>query len=119
MNPAQDNKECIFCKIASGEIPSNIIYQDDDILVFPDIKPITPVHLLIITRKHIPSLAQMDDADTHLVGKMAKVAKKLAREQGLAENGYRVAINSGVDSGQLVPHLHMHLLGGRTMRWSH
>ncbi len=119
MNPKQGQTDCVFCKIASGEIPSNIIYQDDDVVVFPDINPVTPVHLLIITRQHIPSLAHMADADTPLVGKMVKVANKLAREQGISEKGYRLIINSGAESGQIVPHLHMHFIGGRILRWSH
>jgi histidine triad (HIT) family protein len=111
--------DCIFCKIIRGEIPSQIVYQDEDVVVFPDINPITPVHLLIITRKHIPSLAAMSDNDTPLVGKMVWVANRLAREQGLAGKGYRLTINSGADAGQIVPHLHMHFMGGRSLRWSH
>jgi histidine triad (HIT) family protein len=119
MSTAENQTDCIFCKIVRGEIPSKIVYQDEDVVVFPDINPITPVHLLIITRKHIPSLAAMSDADTPLVGKMVGVANKLAREQGLAGQGYRVTINSGPDAGQIVPHLHMHFMGGRPLRWSH
>jgi histidine triad (HIT) family protein len=109
-------RDCIFCKIINREIPSDILYEDDDVLVFPDINPAAPVHLLVITRKHIPSLAEMDEKDTPLVGLMTKAANRMAKEQGLA-GGYRVTINSGPDSGQLVPHLHMHLLGGRKLRW--
>jgi histidine triad (HIT) family protein len=119
MNPEQGQTDCIFCKIISGEIPSRIVYQDEDVVVFPDINPATPVHLLIITRKHIPSLAHMAEADTPLVGKMVKVANKLAREQGLSEKGYRLTINSGAEAGQVVPHLHMHFMGGRELRWVH
>ena len=119
MSPAKSQTDCIFCKIISGEIPSQIVYQDNDVLVFPDIKPITPVHLLIITKKHLPSLAHMTDADAPLVGKMVKVANQLARERGLSEKGYRLTINSGADAGQVVPHLHMHFMGGRNLRWSH
>jgi histidine triad (HIT) family protein len=111
--------DCVFCKIAAGEIPSNILYQDEDVIVFPDIKPITPVHLLIVSRKHIPSLSEMTDDETPLVGHMTKVANQLAKEQGIAESGYRLTINSGAESGQLVPHLHMHLMGGRALKWSH
>jgi histidine triad (HIT) family protein len=119
LDPEKSEKDCIFCKIVSGEIPTAILYQDEDVVVFPDVKPVTPVHLLIVTRKHIPSLADMTDDDTPLVGKMVKVANELAREQGISEKGYRITINSGKESGQLVPHLHMHLMGGRTLRWSH
>lgn len=113
----QGQTDCVFCKIISGAIPSKIVYQDDDVLVFPDINPITPLHLLIITRKHIPSLALMTDAETPLVGKMVKVANKIAREQGISEKGYRLTINSGAEAGQVVPHLHMHFMGGRNLHW--
>jgi histidine triad (HIT) family protein len=119
MEPGQRKTDCVFCKIINGEIPSKIVYQDDDFLVFPDINPITPLHLLIITRKHIPSLARLTDAETPLVGKMVKLANKLAREQGISEKGYRLTINSGPDSGQVVPHLHMHFMGGRKLHWDH
>ncbi len=117
MSPEKINKDCIFCRIISGEIPSKIVYQDADVLVFPDINPITPVHLLIITRKHIPSLAGMSDADTPLVGKMVKAANRIAREQGISDQGYRLTVNSGADAGQVVPHLHMHFMGGRRLHW--
>ena len=113
------NTDCIFCKIAAGEIPAELLYQDEEVIVFSDIKPITPVHLLVVSRKHIPSLSLMNDADTPLVGHMTMVANQIAREQGIAESGYRLTINSGADSGQIVPHLHMHLMGGRTLRWDH
>lgn len=119
MNPKQEKTDCIFCKIIRGEIPSKIVYQDEDVIAFPDINPITPVHLLIITRKHIPSLAHLSDADTPLVAKMIKAANQIAREQGIAEKGYRITINSGPDAGQIVPHLHMHFMGGRNLRWNH
>jgi histidine triad (HIT) family protein len=111
--------DCLFCKIAAGEIPTELLYQDEDVVVFRDIKPITPVHLLVVSRKHIPSLADMSDEDTPLVGKMTRVANQVAREQGISESGYRLTINSGVDSGQIVPHLHMHLMGGRRLDWKH
>ncbi len=119
MSPPRNQADCVFCKIVRGEIPSKIVYQDEDIVVFPDINPVTPLHLLIITRRHIPSLAAMTDADTPLVGKMAGVANRLAREHGIAEKGYRLTINSGAEAGQVVPHLHMHLMGGRGLRWNH
>ena len=111
--------DCVFCKIAAGQIPSNILYQDEDVIVFPDIKPITPIHLLVVSRKHIPSLSEMNDDETPLIGHMTKVANQLAREHGIAKSGYRLTINSGADSGQIVPHLHMHFMGGRALKWSH
>ena len=116
MNPKQ-NTDCIFCKIIAGEIPSKITYRDKDVVVFADINPAAPVHLLVVSVKHIASLATMTDADTPLVGKMVAAANKVAREQGLAERGYRLTINSGADGGQLVQHLHIHLLGGRPLKW--
>ncbi|NQT31607.1 MAG: histidine triad nucleotide-binding protein [Deltaproteobacteria bacterium] len=107
--------DCIFCKIIAGEIPTEILYQDEEIIAFRDIKPLAPVHLLIVPRKHIPSLDQMKESDAALVGRMVAVANKLAKDEGVAEKGYRLAINCGSEGGQLVPHLHLHLLGGRKL----
>lgn len=118
MNPEKSKTDCIFCKIASGEIPSNILYRDEDVVVFPDINPVAPVHLLIIPIKHIASVAEIKDADAALVGKMVAVASKMAEEQGLVKNGYRLIINHGAHAGQVVFHLHMHLMGGRQLRWN-
>ena len=119
MNPEPSGPDCIFCKIASGEIPTAILYQDEDVFVFPDIKPATPVHLLVVSRRHIPSLAVIKDSEMPIVARMVKAANQVAREQGVAESGYRLVINSGPDAGQVVPHLHMHLMGGRKMGWLH
>ncbi len=113
------DSDCIFCKIASGEIPAEILYQDDDVVIFPDVRPLTPVHLLVIPKKHITSLAEMSEEDTPVVGKMTRAANQVAREQGLSEKGYRLTINSGPDAGQVVFHLHMHLMGGRHLDWKH
>jgi histidine triad (HIT) family protein len=107
--------DCIFCQIASGKIPADIVYQDEEIIAFRDINPQAPRHLVIIPRKHIPSLEQLKENDSALVGRMVAVANKLAREEGVAQKGYRLAINCGTEGGQLVPHLHMHLLGGRKL----
>jgi histidine triad (HIT) family protein len=107
--------DCIFCQIASGKIPADIVYQDKEIIAFRDINPQAPRHLVIIPRKHIPSLEQLKENDSALVGRMVAVANKLAREEGVAQKGYRLAINCGTEGGQLVPHLHMHLLGGRKL----
>lgn len=119
MSPESDAKDCIFCKIVKGEIPSDIIYQDEAVLVFPDINPATPVHLLVIPKEHIPSLADLDESHMGILDRMVNAAKIAAREKGIAESGYRVCINNGPDAGQVVPHLHMHLLGGRSLGWSH
>lgn len=117
MSAAKSQTDCIFCKIIAGEIPSNTVYKDKDVVVFADINPATPVHLLVIPVKHIESLATMTDADAALAGKMVAVANKVAREQGLANKGYRLTINNGAEAGQVVQHLHMHLLGGRPLKW--
>jgi histidine triad (HIT) family protein len=118
MNPDKSQTDCIFCKIASGEIPSDILYRDEEVVVFPDINPVAPVHLLIIPVKHIASVAEIKGTDAALVGKMVAVASKMAEEQGLAKNGYRLIINHGAYAGQVVFHLHMHLMGGRQLRWN-
>jgi histidine triad (HIT) family protein len=113
---AQNDKDCIFCKIANGEIPTEFLYQDKELVVFRDIHPVAPTHLLIVPRKHIPTLSTLPDDETPLIGRMALVANRLAREHGVAARGYRVVINSGKNAGQVVPHLHMHLLGGGTLQ---
>lgn len=107
--------DCIFCQIAAGKISGDILYQDSSVVAFRDISPQAPTHILIIPKKHIASLADLPDDETPLIGHMALIANKLAREQKIAESGYRVVINCGQQGGQLVPHLHMHLLGGRQL----
>jgi histidine triad (HIT) family protein len=107
--------DCVFCKIVAGEIAADVLYQDDQVIAFRDINPVAPTHLLIIPKKHIPSLAQLRDAEMPLIGHMAKVANQLAREEGVFESGYRLAIACGKQGGQSVPHLHMHLVGGRQL----
>jgi len=119
MNREKSQPDCVFCKIASGEIPAKIIYRDDEVFAFPDINPITPVHILVLSIKHIASLAEMPDKETPLAGKMIKAANQIAREHGIAKSGYRLTINSGANAGQLVPHLHIHLMGGRHLDWKH
>ncbi len=106
--------ECIFCQIAAGKVPGEILYQDKEIVAFRDINPQAPVHLLIIPRKHITSLVHLAKADSSLMGHLVDVANHLAKTEGVAESGYRLVINCGKDGGQLVPHLHLHLLGGRS-----
>ena len=107
--------DCIFCQIVSGKIPSDIIHQDEEIIAFRDIKPLAPVHLIITPRRHISSLVHLSEADLPLVGRMVAVANRLAKEEGVADSGYRLVINCGKEGGQVVPHLHMHLLGGRKL----
>jgi len=107
--------DCIFCQIVAGKLPSEILYQDEEIIAFHDIHPLAPTHVLIIPKRHIPSLAELTDAEMSLIGHMAKVANQLAKQAGVAEGGYRLVISSGEQGGQIVPHLHMHLLGGRRL----
>jgi histidine triad (HIT) family protein len=115
MASKQNKTDCVFCKIVTGEIPSKIIYRDEDVVVFPDIAPAAPVHLLVIPVKHVASLAAMTDADIPLIGKMVFTLSRVAKEQGLDAKGYRLVVNCGVAAGQVVPHLHIHLLGGRPL----
>lgn len=107
--------DCIFCDIVAGKIPSEIIYQDEEVVAFRDINPQAPTHLLIIPKKHIPSLTHLSEAELPLIGHMVNVANQLAKKEGIFEKGYRLAINCGEQGGQLVPHLHLHLLGGRRL----
>lgn len=107
--------DCLFCKIINKEIPSEIVYEDDDILAFNDIAPKAPVHVLIIPKKHIESHAELKEEDAKLMGKIHMVINKIAKEKGISENGYRVVINCGEDGGQEVKHLHFHLLGGKKL----
>lgn len=105
----------VFKKIIDREIPANIVYEDDDILAFNDINPKAPVHVLIIPKKEIPTADDIQPEDEPLMGRMFTVAKQIAREQGIAESGYRLLVNCRDDGGQEVYHLHMHLMGGRNM----
>ncbi len=107
--------DCIFCQIVAGKIPSNIVHQDEGVIAFRDINPQAPVHLLIIPKRHIPSLTHLSEADSPLIGHMVNTANQLAKREGVFETGYRLVVNSGEEGGQLVPHLHMHLLGGRRL----
>ncbi|MFC1920927.1 histidine triad nucleotide-binding protein [Chloroflexota bacterium] len=108
-------EDCIFCKIIAGEIPSDIVYKGEDIIAFRDINPVAKTHIQIIPKKHIPTIADISDADMPLVGEMMKVANELAKSEGVAESGYRLVINCGRQSGQEVFHLHLHLIGGRRL----
>jgi histidine triad (HIT) family protein len=107
--------DCIFCKIANGEIKSDIVYQDEMAVAFPDINPKAPVHLLIIPRKHIERILDPAGDQEKLIGHLVTVASKLAEQQGISKSGYRLVLNRGAHGGQVVPHIHIHLLGGRQM----
>jgi len=107
--------DCIFCKIVNNEISSDTVYQDGKIMAFRDINPIAPVHILLVPCEHIAKVSDLDETDASIVAHMVNVANQLAKQEGVAESGYRLVINCGKQGGQLVPHLHMHLLGGRQL----
>jgi len=107
--------DCIFCQIVAGKVPSETLYQDEEVIVFRDINPQAPTHLIIIPKKHIPSLTQLSEAESPLIGDMINIANQLAKREGISESGYRLVISCGKQGGQEVPHLHMHLVGGRQL----
>ena len=107
--------DCIFCKIINKEIPSTIVYEDEKIIAFKDINPVAPVHVLVIPKKHITSLIELEDEDKNIIGDIYLVINKIAKEQGIAEKGFRVIVNCGEDGGQEVKHLHFHLIGGEKL----
>ena len=109
--------DCLFCRIIAGEIPSTSVYEDDDLFAFRDINPAAPTHVLVIPKAHISGISAADDSQQALLGKLMIRAKHIAKEQGLADNGYRLVINNGEQGGQTVYHLHLHILGGRDMNW--
>jgi len=108
---------CVFCKIVRKEIPSDIIYEDDELLAFRDVNPQAPVHILIVPKKHVDGILALREDDASLVSKAILLAGRLARQDGVAESGFRLVCNTNRDAGQSVPHLHIHLLGGRAMGW--
>jgi histidine triad (HIT) family protein len=110
-----DPKDCIFCKIAEGTIPSTKLYEDDMIMAFEDINPVAPVHFLVIPKKHIATLDDIQEEHASVLGKMSFIATKLAREKGLGQDGYRQVINCRESAGQVVFHLHLHIIGGRQL----
>lgn len=109
--------DTIFGKIIRKEIPAEIVYEDEEVLAFKDIAPQAPIHILIIPKKEIPTANDIEESDAPLIGKLFLVAKKLAKEFGIDESGYRLVINCNKDAGQAVYHLHLHLLGGRKFSW--
>lgn len=109
--------DCLFCKIVNGDIPADIIYQSDEVVAFRDINPQAPTHVLIIPRKHIATINDLESGDETTVGNLFLAAKEIALQEGIAEPGYRVAMNCNEAAGQTVFHLHLHLLGGRQLGW--
>lgn len=109
--------DCLFCKILAGEVPSAKVYEDERVYAFRDINPEAPVHVLIIPKKHIDSALMLDESDGDLVTHIFRVASKIAKDEGIAEKGFRMVNNIGEDGGQTVRHLHFHMLGGRNLGW--
>ena len=107
--------DCVFCKIASGEIPAEKVFEDAEIFAFKDIKPVAPVHVLFIPKKHLANVGELDSASAALVGKIFLAAKRVADTLGVSKNGYRIIANTNRDAGQEVFHLHFHLIGGRRL----
>jgi histidine triad (HIT) family protein len=109
--------ECLFCKIVNGQIPATLVYQDDRLVAFKDINPQAPMHVLIIPRRHVASLNELTAEDDGLVGEMVRRAAAIAGEHGHADRGFRTVFNCNADAGQTVFHIHLHVLGGRTLTW--
>ncbi|MFZ5817701.1 MAG: histidine triad nucleotide-binding protein [Bacillota bacterium] len=109
------SQDCIFCKIVAGQIPSAKVYEDDQVLAFRDINPQAPVHLLVIPKKHLASVSELSSEDSAMLGHVFAAIQQVARSEGIAESGYRVVTNTGKDAGQVVFHLHFHVLGGRPL----
>ena len=109
--------DCLFCKMVAGEITPDTVYEDDDVLAFRDINPQAPTHVLVIPKQHIATLNDLDSGHTELIGKMMLAATRIAEQEGFTEQGYRTVINCNKDGGQMVFHIHLHLLGGRAMGW--
>jgi histidine triad (HIT) family protein len=109
--------DCLFCKIVNREVPGSIVYEDERLLAFNDINPQAPVHILVVPKRHIESLNELDPADDQIVGELVRRAAVLAGERGIAAGGYRTVFNTNRDAGQSVWHIHLHLLGGRPLKW--
>jgi histidine triad (HIT) family protein len=109
--------DCLFCKIVEGKIPAKKVYEDDDVVAFDDIQPQAPVHVLVIPKKHVPTLNDLAPVDDAVAGKLLRVAAKIAKDRGIAERGWRATVNVNKDAHQLVFHVHLHLMGGRAFTW--
>lgn len=110
-------EDCVFCKIIKGEIPCNKVYEDDKVLAFNDINPEAPVHVLIVPKTHVKSIMDLSEDEYQLISHVFKVASKIAKDLKIYEKGFRIVNNIGEDGGQTVPHIHFHVLGGRTLQW--
>jgi histidine triad (HIT) family protein len=109
--------DCLFCKIRDGEIPADIVFENDDVLAFNDVNPQAPIHIIIIPRKHISTINDVEDADEAILGRLFSVAKEIAKQRGVSDDGYRLVVNCNEKAGQTVFHIHMHLMAGRAMTW--
>ena len=109
--------ECLFCRIIQHQLPADIVAEDRDVVAFKDLHPQAPLHLLIVPTTHIPTLSDLTETTASVLANTVIVANRLAKQHGVSEDGYRLVVNCGVQGGQTVPHLHVHLLGGRPMRW--
>jgi histidine triad (HIT) family protein len=109
--------ECIFCRISQRQIPAEIVFEDEEALAFRDVNPQAPTHILVIPKRHLPSLSDMEKEDVPTIGHLTWVAREIARRENLIQNGYRIVVNNGANAGQTVFHLHVHLLGGRAFGW--
>ncbi len=109
--------DCLFCKIRDGEIPADIVYENDDVIAFRDVNPQAPVHVLIVPRKHIATVNDVQPDDAAVMGKLFLAAQQIAAQEGIADDGYRLVVNCNSKAGQTVFHIHMHVLGGRNMTW--
>jgi histidine triad (HIT) family protein len=110
-------KDCIFCRIASGDLEAKLVHEDDDIVAFRDSNPQAPTHVLVVPRRHLATVNDLAETDAGLVGRLVLAARRIAAEEGIAEDGYRLVLNCNRGAGQSVFHIHLHLLGGRPMRW--
>ena len=109
--------ECIFCRIVERTIPSKIVFEDDQVVAFEDVNPQAPVHVLVVPRRHVASIAELQAVDAGLLGHLMVTGAAIAKQKGIAESGYRAVVNTGKNGGQTVFHLHLHILGGRPMHW--
>lgn len=109
--------DCIFCKVAARKVPSKIVYEDESAIAFEDMNPQAPVHVLVIPRKHIPTILDIGKADNPVIGHLFQIANRIAVDRGIADRGFRLVLNTNSEAGQSVYHIHLHLLGGRHMHW--
>jgi histidine triad (HIT) family protein len=117
MDPSPDQDACIFCRIVNGRAAATIVFRDDQVTAFRDTHPIAHTHVLIVPNRHIDSVDELEAGDEQLLGHMVLVAKELARQEGVSAGGYRLIVNTGRDSGQTIPHLHLHLIAGKFTRF--